>query len=88
MESCYVRFGTWSFKSRIRHHGPPGPKDKQTPKLISYDHIIKQRLCCLGTGHHKTQIKLLLDIHPQRNNLSYKGKEIVSAYTAQIHSGK
>jgi hypothetical protein len=30
----------------------------------------------------------LLDIHPQRNNLSYKGKRIVSAYTAQIHSGK
>jgi hypothetical protein len=26
-------------------------------------------------------------IYTQRNNLSYKGKRIVSAYTAQIHSG-
>jgi hypothetical protein len=41
-----------------------------------------------GTGHHKHRSSALLDIHPQRNNLSYKGKRIVSAYTAQIHSGK
>jgi hypothetical protein len=40
---------------------------------------IKQRLCCLGTGHHKHRSSALLDIHPQRNNLSYKGKRIVSA---------
>jgi hypothetical protein len=40
-----------------------------------------------GTGHHKHRSNALLDIHPQRNNLSYKGKRIVSAYTAQ-HTGK
>jgi hypothetical protein len=29
--------------------------------------------------HHKHRSSALLDIHPQRNNLSYKGKRIVSA---------
>jgi hypothetical protein len=38
----------------------------------------------LEQGIINTEIALL-DIHPQRNNLSYKGKRIVSAYTAQIH---
>jgi hypothetical protein len=37
--------------------------------------------------HHKHRSNALLDIHPQRNNLSYKGKRIVSAYTAQYIVG-
>jgi hypothetical protein len=42
----------------------------------------------LGTGHHKHRSSALLDIHPQRNNLSYKGKRIVSTQLKYIVGNK
>jgi hypothetical protein len=73
-------------KSRIRHHGPLDQRINKQPKLISNDHTIKQRLCCLEQGIINTDQALYLIYHRE---ITYpiKVKRIVSAYTAQIHSG-